>query len=148
MTDPFAKNLSRYHFMNSCMEIPGLLLGDETETVFLNASGDRSGVSRELSEFLDYIKTAEPKGELAGEIEEEIEQVTQSPEWRKTYMTFEMKLKDIREECREETVIMTGKVMNLNDDRIIDNLTKVCEITEEKAANILSDFYQKQEKNN
>ena len=167
-TDPFGKNLSRYHFVNTCLEEPGLLLGDETETVFLNASGDRSGVSRELSEFLDYIKTAEPKGELAGEIEEEIEQVTQSPEWRKTYMTFEMKLKDIREEFYEkgreegreegraegreegreegisEGVIIGAKAMQMDDDWIIENLTKVCGVTEERAADILRDFYQRQ----
>ena len=82
-------------------------------------------------------------------------------------MTFEMKLKDIREECREkyleegreegreegieighkggvyEGVINTGKVMQLNDDRIIENLMKVCGVTEEKAADILRDFYQR-----
>ena len=113
-------------------------------------------MSRELSEFLDYIQTAEPKGKLAGEIEEEIEQVTQSPEWRKTYMTFEMKLKDIREEFYEkgreegreegisEGVIIGAKAMQMNDDRIIEQLTKVCGVTEERAADILRDFYQRQ----
>ena len=83
-------------------------------------------------------------------------------------MTFEMKLKDIREECREkyleegreegreegieighkggvyEGVIIGAKAMQMNDDRIIEQLTKVCGVTEEKAADILRDYYQRQ----
>ena len=87
-------------------------------------------------------------------------------------MTFEMKLKDIREEFYEkgreegiekgreegieigreegreegisEGVIIGAKDMQMNDDRIIENLTKVCGVTEEKATDILRDFYQRQ----
>ena len=101
-TDPFGKNLCRYRFRQVCLEDSELLLGDETETVFVNASGNRKGTSKELSDFLWYLKTSEPKGQLARDIEKEIKHVSESPEWRKTYMTFEMKLKDIREEGREE----------------------------------------------
>ena len=79
-------------------------------------------------------------------------------------MTFEMKLKDIREEFYEkgreegreegieighkggvyEGVIIGAKAMQMNDDRIIENLMKVCHVTKEKAADILRDYYQRQ----
>ena len=79
-------------------------------------------------------------------------------------MTFEMKLKDIREEFYEkgreegweegieighkggvyEGVIIGAKAMQMNDDRIIEQLTKVCGVTEEKATDILRNFYQRQ----
>ena len=100
--DPFGGNLCRYRFRRTCLEKPELALGDETETVFLNAAGERGKVSKELAEFLDYLQTAKPESELTGRIEKEIDHVSESPEWRKEYMTFEMKLRDVREEGREE----------------------------------------------
>ena len=102
LNDPFDANLCRYRFRRICLERPELMLGDETETVFLNAAGNREGVSAELSDFLDYLKTAKPESELTDRIEKEIVHVSESPEWRKEYMTFEMKLRDVREEGREE----------------------------------------------
>ena len=63
---------------------------------------EREKVSKELAEFLDYLQTAKPESELTGRIENEIDHVSESPEWRKEYMTFEIKLRDVREEGREE----------------------------------------------
>ena len=102
LSDPFGANLCRYRFRRVCLEKPELMLGDETETVFLNAAGNRDGVRKELAEFLDYLETATPKGELTDRIQKEIDSVSKSPEWRKEYMTLEMKLRDVREEGRAE----------------------------------------------
>lgn len=98
LNDPFIANLSKYTFSKVCMEDNRIALNDETVTVFLNASGNRTGISDRLQNFLDYLKTAEATDEFTAQVEEKIKEVTASSKWRREYMTLEMKFKDIREE--------------------------------------------------
>lgn len=98
LKDPFNANLSKYTFSKVCLEDNRIALNDETETVFLNASGDRTGISDRLQNFLDYLKTAEATDEFTSQVEEKIREVSASSKWRREYMTLEMKFKDIREE--------------------------------------------------
>ena len=90
--DMFEKNRSVYTFLNQCVEEKDLILEDKRKTLFVNISGERVGLSEELSVLLDYLKTSEPKDEFTKGLDEEVKSVRKDQEWRENYMTWEMKL--------------------------------------------------------
>ena len=81
-----------YTFVNQCVEEKDLILEDKRKTLFVNISGERVGLSEELSVLLDYLKTSEPKDEFTKGLDEEVKSVRKDQEWREIYMTWEMKL--------------------------------------------------------
>ena len=90
--DMFEKNRSVYTFLNQCVEEKDLILEDKRKTLFVNISGERVGLSEELSVLLDYLKTSEPKDKFTKGLDEEVKSVRKDQEWRENYMTWEMKL--------------------------------------------------------
>lgn len=86
--DPFKSNKCVYTFENRCIEIPDLCLKDESTKIFLNASGNKEGLSEELRQFLNYLTGEKPEGNLATQIAEKVAQAIQHEEWRVEYMTL------------------------------------------------------------
>lgn len=56
--DPFSDGRHIYTFENRCLEIPSLVLGDETTEIFLNTKGEKDDVNDEMKEFLAYIENS------------------------------------------------------------------------------------------
>ena len=102
LSDPFDRNLSRYRLRKLCMEDSSIDSDDGSETVLLNASGKREGLSGSLTAFLDYLKTREVQDVFTGRINDKVTETTSNPEWRKERMTLDMKLKEYREIGRAE----------------------------------------------
>lgn len=88
LDDPFHKNECVYTFENRCKEVPDLCLRDESTKIFLNASGNKANLPEELRDFLAFLSGEEPKGKLATQIAQKVEQAVKHEEWRTEYMTL------------------------------------------------------------
>ena len=92
----------RYRFLNLCREDPRLELGDETEKIFLCASGTADDVSEKMQAFLNYIASGTPSDSFTNELESEVKKARDHIKWRTEYMTFLEQLEREREEGRKE----------------------------------------------
>ncbi len=102
LSDPFAKGLYRYTFVSRCEEDKSIVLGDESEIVFLNAEGYNGDVSEDLKAFLGFLKSGEVATDLCREIDMAVDMAKEHKEWRVQYMTLMMRDKENREIGREE----------------------------------------------
>ena len=102
LKDLFGRGLSRYTFTDVCEEDKNLLLGDGRKIVFINASGDRTGISKELSAVLDYLLTGKPEDDYTAGVESAVRRKAESPNWWRNYMTLEMKYQEYLKEGRAE----------------------------------------------
>lgn len=92
--DPFCENRSIYTFRSMCAEDTDILLDDKRETLFVNIHGDRTGLSPELTNFLDYLETTVPTDTFTDSLNHEVEKLKNDIEWRENYMTMEMKMEE------------------------------------------------------
>ena len=106
--DHFKRGLHKYTFRESCLEENGLLLGDGTTKVILNATAIGDDVNDALKGFLDYVASGKIEHPLAEEVDNNVERVKLAKEWRLEYMTFEMLLRE-RERQGEERGRSEGK---------------------------------------
>lgn len=88
LDDPFGRNECVYTFENRCKEVPDLCLKDESTKIFLNANGNKENLPEELKNFLEFLSGKEPKGKLATEIANKVDQAVNHEEWRTDYMTL------------------------------------------------------------
>lgn len=126
LEDPFEKGLHVYTFENHCKECPGLLLGDETTKVFVNAAGTANDISDEMQEFMDYLQGLGIKNEFTRKLEDEVVKARAHKEWRVEYMSLILRDHEMRAEGREEgrEEIMRTVVINmLNENEPIE---KIC----------------------
>lgn len=89
--DAFGKGLHKYTFENACREEPSLTLQDESVKIFLCTEGVKNDVSEQLLMFLRYVAGAKPEGELPERIEERVGRARSHEEWRREYMTLQMR---------------------------------------------------------
>lgn len=92
--DEYGKGRHIYTFENICLEDTTIHFGDDTVKIVLNTKGTADDVSAELRDVLHYIGGEEPKGKLAKELDEGVEDVKKSEEWRREYMTLLMRDKE------------------------------------------------------
>ena len=102
LKDPFGKGLPRYTFENRCKESPGLLLGDETAKIFINAAGTANDVSAEMEDFLRYLKEGVGNSPFVEKLDDAVQKARDHVEWRSEYMSLQLKYYDIWDEAREE----------------------------------------------
>lgn len=111
--DPFGKGKYRYIFRNNCQEVDDIELLDGSYTIFLNTHGEnRQDVSKELANFLDFVKrdscdtTFDFEDEYVKKIQKSICAIKQSREMGERFMLLEIVLRNEwlegREEGREE----------------------------------------------
>ena len=102
--DPFEKRLPIYTFKNICVQDKSLLLKDETVKIIVNPDSDRTGLSEEMNEFLDLLQNKKVKSGLAKQLYDAVETAKEHREWEVDYMTFDMKIREEREEARTEEI--------------------------------------------
>ena len=100
--DPFGRNLPIYHFANICREDRTLELSDEANKVIINANGNRGGLSKEMTAFLDYLRSSRIGDDFTERLQKQVERNRIHEEWRQDYMTWAMELEDIRDDLRED----------------------------------------------
>ncbi|MBR1758203.1 MAG: hypothetical protein IJ744_05685, partial [Lachnospiraceae bacterium] len=98
----FKRGFRRYVFRTLCVDDPSIEMGDEVEKVFLNAKGTEGKASEKLQEFLNYVATGKPEGELSERLEDEVKMAQNNPMWEAEYAAYYLKLRDERKAGREE----------------------------------------------
>lgn len=90
---------------------------DGTTKIFLNAKGTLDDVEEDVKAFLDYVAGKEIQNPLVEELDEIVQRVKQSKEWRSEYMKYEHELAArehwAREEGREEGLVKS--IRNIMD---------------------------------
>ena len=98
--DPFGKKLYRYSFRNACQEDQAIELQDEAYKLFFNTKGEHGDITPGLQELLRYMNDTEAfpvedtNNELIRKIEHAVEQAKQDDDWRRAYMTYQIKQRD------------------------------------------------------
>ena len=93
--DPFGRGLCRYTFRNTCVEVSGLELGDESLKVFINAKGkETDDISPKMRDFLNYVMSERVEGDFSRRLEDRVEKARRNTEWEMEYMTLEWKLEE------------------------------------------------------
>lgn len=100
--DLFGKDQYVYRFRNVCQQIPSLMLEDGTEKVFVNTKGHLGDVNDEFKQVMDIFNGLTAEGEFAEELQDEVERIKASEEWRREYMTLQILLDETMAEAREE----------------------------------------------
>lgn len=140
--DPFHEGRHIYSFRNTCKESPDLLLGDETEKIFLNTKGKLKDVDDELLELLEYIENttdsfaSSAQSPLIGEIHSKVKQVKASREVEVEYMTLEERYREKMEEGMEigiKALILDNLEENVEKEKILKKLVKHFSLTEGEA---------------
>lgn len=109
--DPFSQGKRVYSFQNNCLEVPDLVLGDGTKTVFLSSSSPRDGGP--IDEFLDYVGGGSVSGGLSQRLERRVAEVLSSEKWRLEYMKLE-----VRDQLKYAEGMEQGIKQGLADSRL------------------------------
>ncbi len=105
LDDIFHKNRSIYTFKNVCLEEREIILADKATKVFINANGDREGLTSAQISFLDYVSGKEPTDGFTQRLNDEIEKARTKEEWRIEYMTLLQRDREKRAEGKLEKLI-------------------------------------------
>lgn len=101
--DVFGFGYQVYDFEMVCKRNSAIKLNDLTHRIFLCTEGDDEEISDEVGNFLDYVAGRGIKGDFIKELDEAVQKVKESKEWRLSYMTYELALME-----REEEGIIKG----------------------------------------
>ncbi len=99
--DVFGNGLHKYTFETYCAELPGYKLADESTKIFLCAGGNANDVSENMQAFLEWLTTGKRnQNALVNKLEDAVEKVKKSEEWRLEFMTLLMRDKAKYDEGR------------------------------------------------
>ncbi len=145
--DPFGMGRHIYTFKNCCEEQKDLALQDGTTKIFLNANGTMDDVSEELHAFLNYLIGEKSADEFVEKVDEAVIRARKNMEWRREYMTLELKYREILEDGREEgreegikSLVKTCRELGVSDEYILNKLMKDFELTGKQAEKYLEEY--------
>ena len=144
--DSVGKDIPVYTFENICLEDRQTFLQDGTKKIIINANAFKKAKNKDLSGFLEYVKTGKVTTEFTGGIEKMIEKVKSTEQARNEYRfisAFEMDARYYgRQEGRKEgfadgsyqTKLETAKMMKLKncDQNFIMEITGLSKTEVEK----------------
>ena len=84
------------------MENMEIELADEAAIMFLNTLGTNGDVSPDIQSLFDYINNNTVTSNFTREVADTITEIKNDKKVRDSYMTYEMRMKDIREESLAE----------------------------------------------
>lgn len=91
-----------YTFKRRCLENMEIELADEAAIMFLNTLGTKGDVSPDIQSLFDYINSNTVTSKFTREVADTITEIKNDKKVRDSYMTYEMRMKDIREESLAE----------------------------------------------
>ena len=100
--DIFGYGYQVYDFEMVCKRNSAIKLNDQTHRIFLCTEGDDEEISDEVKNFLDYVAGRGIKSDFIKELDEAVQKIKESKEWRLSYMTYELALMEREERGREE----------------------------------------------
>ena len=126
--DPFKKGRHIYNFKNVCLQDTSVVLGDETEKIFLCTSGTINDVDEEMLEFLSYVENTteqfakRAKSRLVKEIHEKVNKVKHDNRMEVEYMTLLERDREKMEIGKKEGIKQIAKnllLMGMDIEQII-----------------------------
>lgn len=93
----FGKGLPVYTFENSCNELPGLKLGDETRKVLVNAKSKDKDMPDDMRQFLGFLLNGDGDSDLVREIKADASRALAREEWEMEYMMLNLRLQEEKE---------------------------------------------------
>lgn len=94
MSDISHKGRHIYTFENVCLQDKDISLQDEAVKIFLNPYGTKGDVSDRLKNFLLYLSDGMVSDTFTEALDAEVAEVRENKEWRRDYMTLEMRYKE------------------------------------------------------
>lgn len=91
-----------YTFRQRCDEDNRIVMPDGATKVFLSTKGTINDVTADVKAFLDYVDGIISNDDFVQEIDQEIREVKTIEKERRSYMTYEMKMREERKIGREE----------------------------------------------
>lgn len=100
--DFFEDSQRIYTFKRRCLENMEIELADEAAIMFLNTLGTKGDVSPDIQSLFDYINSNTVTSNFTREVADTITEIKNDKKVKDSYMTYEMRMKDIREESLAE----------------------------------------------
>ena len=97
--DFFEANQRVYTFRKRCLENLDIELKDESTIIFLNTKGTKGNVSSDIQSLFDYINSNVITSSFTQEVADTIVNIKNDKKVRSAYMTYEMRMKDLRNEA-------------------------------------------------
>ncbi len=91
MQDIFEKGRHYYRFENLCVDSPDIRLNDGTVKIFLNPDSMLNDIGEDLANFLDYVKTGEPRDSFTEELDKSVAFARQNKAWKEEYRMINMR---------------------------------------------------------
>ena len=119
--DPFQMGKYCYTFENCCIEEPKLKLRDESISIVLSTKGENAEcIPENLKNFLSFVKednaqnNSETDDEYVRQLQKSIRSVKEDRELESEFMAWDAIRDDIREEGREEGILIGKRMVILN----------------------------------
>lgn len=109
--DFFQDSQRIYTFKKRCLENMNIELADEAVIMFLNTLGTKGDVSPDIQSLFDYINS-----NFTREVADTIVEIKNDKKVRDAYMTYEMRMKDLRDEAHAEG-LAEGKAQGLAEGK-------------------------------
>ena len=100
--DFFEDSQRIYTFKKRCLENMNIELADEAVIMFLNTLGTKGDVSPDIQSLFDYINSNTITSNFTREVADTIVEIKNDKKVRDAYMTYEMRMKDLRDEAHAE----------------------------------------------
>ena len=100
--DFFEDSQRIYTFKRRCLENMEIELADEAAIMFLNTLGTKGDISPDIQSLFDYINNNTVTSNFTREVADTITEIKNDKKVKDSYMTYEMRMKDIREESLAE----------------------------------------------
>ena len=114
--DFFQDSQRIYTFKKRCLENMNIELADEAVIMFLNTLGTKGDVSPDIQSLFDYINSNTINSNFTREVADTIVEIKNDKKVRDAYMTYEMRMKDLRDEAHAEG-LAEGKAQGLAEGK-------------------------------
>lgn len=123
-----------------CKEDPDILLGDEATKVIINATGNRAGLSDEMSAFLDFVLTGKGNSSFTHRLEEAVESAKTHKEWEVEHMTLYAKIQEERDEAAINQIIETCRKYHISEANMLNDIMTKFKLSEEEALDLINEY--------
>ena len=136
--DCFNEGQRIYTFKKRCLETPALELPDEATVIFLNTTGTKGTIPKELQSLYDYINTKMANSDFTQNIADTIVKIKNDKKVRQDFMTYEMRMKDVHNAAFAEGESI-GEARGKSNTTFSDlkNIMQNFNITIDKAMDVL-----------
>ena len=106
--DPFDRGLGRYTFSSLCREDNSLELGDEVTKVFINTTGDKHQLTRELVSLMEYINEGKVTDSFTEKLNDRVAALRDDDGKEALFMTYQQTL--LEEKYKERINLLVSLV--------------------------------------